>query len=177
MGEFSWICPKCKRSIVYGELVHLRHIRHGIVLGETIGYNNGYGYYSLSGTDPLFGIDSDELPENESNYPNTSEEIEISLCEFEDSAEFEKKLYNGKFYDWIEFRKLLGYGDLTVTPPDSVYELWDSLSYVSQRDIKSGISAYHEYCFKSLTDDERNANVISEDDPNQGRGDPKFDYC
>lgn len=179
MGEFSWICPKCGKPINGSEVIHLRHIRHGKVLGETVGHHDGYG--RVYGTkyepqDPLYRLWADELPDDIKNYPNTHEEICISEFELMDSIDFEGKVYEGKPYNWISFRNLMGYGDLTETPPESFYELWNSLPDFIPEKIASGTSAYHEYCYRKLTDEEKAKNVISELDPDQGWGEERIKY-
>ena len=55
----------------------------------------------------------------------------------------------------------MGYNDFEVTPPESFYALWESLLVYEVKDIKSGISAYHEKCYKQLSDAEKSNNIIS----------------
>ena len=59
---------------------------------------------------------------------------------------------------------------LYVTPPDSFYELWDSLEDYVPKKIASGTSAYHEYCYRNLTEKQVDKRVISRLDPRQGCG-------
>ncbi len=172
MGEFSYICPACGKAINGYEVVHFKHIRHGKVLGETVGHHDGYGRAngSFEGQDPYYRIWKDELPEKMADYPNTHEDICDSEFSLEDSIDFDGKLYEGKPYTWMQLRDLMGFGDLASTPPEDFYELWRSLPEYKPETIASGTSAYHEYCYRQLTDEEKAENIISELDPNQGWG-------
>jgi hypothetical protein len=42
--------------------------------------------------------------------------------------------------------------------------------------VKSGVSAYHKYCFDRLSDEEREKNICSLDDPDQSWGRPRKEY-
>ena len=178
MGIFSYICPHCKKSIRGGEIAHLRHIRHGKVLGETVGYYDCYGrVYGLSRTDspvdPNYRRWADEM--QESGYPNTHEEICKSEFEYTDSEGFRGKVLGREPVDWIRFRNKLGC-PIPMDVPESAYEQWRSLpDYVPER-IASGTSAYHEYCWNRISKEEKNQNFISAGDPDQGCGKPRKKY-
>ena len=173
MGEFSYICPKCGRAINGYEVVHFRHIRHGKVLGETVGHNDGYGgvsqlINSAVPFDPYYRIWKSKTPS--ADYPNTHEDICESEFKLLDSIDYDAKIYEGKPYDWMELREKFGYTLDKGTPPESFYELWAKLPKYVPEKIASGTSAYHEYCYRRLSDEEKAKNIISELDPNQGWG-------
>lgn len=173
MGMFSYICPKCGRAINGREVVHFRHIRHGKVLGETVGYHDGYGKVSKlinsdAPYDPYYRVWKNESPD--ADYPNTHEDICDSEFHLKDSININAKIYEGKLYSWMELRKKFGYTLDKGTPPESFYELWESLPKYMPEKIASGTSAYHEYCYRRLSDKEKAQNIISELDPDQGWG-------
>ena len=172
MGLFSYICPMCKKSVRIGEVAHLRHIRHGEVLGETVGRYDGYGRasgdYSPAPRDIHYRQDND-------NNKNSHQEIWLSEFKFTDSEGYKGKVYEGKPYDWGQLRKKFNI-PMDEVPPDSFYELWESLPDYKQEKIASGSSVYHEYCYKKLTEDERELKVISTGDPDQGCGTPRKKY-
>lgn len=178
MGNFSYICPLCRKNIRDGEVAHLRHIRHGEVLGETVGRYDGYGrvYGDFSPRDAYYRASEKDinLP---FEYKNSHEEICISEFSLEDSMDYDAKIYEGKPYNWCQLRKLFGYMPLYQTPPESFYELWKSLpKYVPEKKA-SGTSAYHEYCYRKLTKRQRKNNTLSKLDPRQGEGEARDVYC
>ena len=175
MGNFSYICPKCKKNIRDGEVVHFRHIRHGVVLGETVGRHDAYGrvWGKYEPQDPNYRKFEDEVEEG---YMNTNEEICRSEFNLPDSKEFDGKLYEGKPYTWIQLRVKFGYKDFHEAPPEEFYDLWRNLPEYVPEKIASGTSAYHEYCWRKMTEDEKNSLVISELDPDQGCGSPRKLY-
>ncbi len=170
MGQFSFICPACDRAINGKEVAHFRHIRHGKVLGETVGYHDGYGrvWGDFTPCDPNYRIWSDEIADKD--YPNTHEEICKSEFELTDSIGYKAKIYDGKPYNWMQFRRLFGLEDLSKTPDKSFYDLWNSLEEFVPTVIASGTSAYHEFCFRKLSEEEKEKLVISKSDPDQGWG-------
>lgn len=171
---FSYICPACNRAINGDEVCHLRHIRHGVVLGETVGYYDGYGrtYGNFSGSNSDYRCDKSDAPSE--GYENTHEEICASEFEFLDSEGFNGRIFNGEPVRWVDFCKKNNINCYREEIPQSIYDLWDSLEKYepSESEIKSGTSAYHEYCWQRLSNAEKEKNIISKGDPNQGWGTP-----
>lgn len=179
MGMFSYICPACRTPINGTERVHFRHIRHGIVLGETEGKHDGYGrvYGTSECSDPLYRAWKSDLPKGREDYHNTHEEICKSEFGLPDSIGFDGKIYEGEPITWIQFRIKLGYPLNGEVPPQEVYDIWDSLpKYEREGRAKSGTSAYHVYCWNRLTERQKNNLVISDNDKNQGWGAERSKY-
>lgn len=167
MGLFSYICPCCNKNIRYGEKVHLRHIRHGKLLGETEGTYNGYG-----------GVEEDNVYrawKSRCDTINCHEELCKSEFGFMDSVDYNAKIYKGTPLQWMEYRETKvseGMSDLCNT----MYEEWSSLKKYKVKKVLSGISAYHKYCYNRISDEEKEKFVISKNDREQGCGPARKKY-
>lgn len=157
MGNFSYICNHCKEAIKIGENVHLKHIRHGFIQGETEGEYDGYGR-----------IVEDEMFRNNNEY-NINSHLEMWNSEFNllDSIYVDKKFYNGKWINWMEYRYQYSTVEKGEDLSKEMYELWDSLEKYTPKKIASGIAAWHLECWL-VEDENRNVLEISEEDPEQG---------
>ena len=165
MGNFGYICPKCKTPINGYENCVLRHIRHGKLLGKAEGHYDGYGRVY---EDRTFRNNDDE---NENNHSN----IWTSEFKLLDSKWYEGKMYNGKPIDWQEYCKIKREKGCELFT-NEMYEEWDSLEEYIPNEINSGVSAYHKVCFDSLNEEEKSKYVLSERDPEQSWGTPREKY-
>lgn len=161
MGCFGYMC-KCGLSIRGGEQAVLKHIRHGEVLGETVGTYNFYG-----------GVEEDRIYRNDDlNNINCHEEIWKSEFQFSDSEGYYAKLYKGIPVQWTDYTTLKrkeGFENLT----NEIYKEWETLEVVPLNEIRSGTEAWHKRCYDKASDKEKSKHVISEDDPNQSWGNPR----
>lgn len=168
MGCFGYMCSKCGQSVRGGEQSVLRHIRHGVILGETTGTYDSYGQVH---EDEIFrGFD------NSISGINSHEEICKSEFDLEDSCGFDAKIYNGEPMLWMEYRaaKIVeGVQDLSPY----VYDEWKTLPLYIQPEIKSGTQAFHKYCFDRMSEEEKADLTPSKHDPNQSWGKPRKKYC
>lgn len=103
MGCFGYICPVCNTQIVGdcfkgGELCRLKHVRHGKVIGETVGHYNEYGGVM---EDPDFRSSRS----SKKKHANSHEEIFSSEFSQEDSfkASNNRKLDDGTVFDVSHF--------------------------------------------------------------------------
>lgn len=89
MGCFSYICNKCGLNIRENERVVLKHVRHGEILGETIGTYDSYGRVY---EDPIYR----SRKEDEKSHLgiNSHEEICKSEFSFEDSIGANYNIHN-----------------------------------------------------------------------------------
>ena len=174
MGCFSYICPSCKTNIRSGEKVHIRHIRHGINVekDESEGaYDNYGGTKGVSGKRYNTGY-NDLTPGDGSRWDS-----EFHLF---DSIEADLRILpNGKPGDWNAF--LLDLGVLVDSEngcsrarkiTEQEYDLWNGLKPYPI-EARSGSSVYHMVCWKKLSDEEKNKNIVSPLDPMQGCGKPR----
>ena len=178
MGSFGYMCPQCGKNVRAGELCVLRNVLHGEVIGQTEGHYDEYG-----------GVDEDETFDVGTggelcfNYEDSSYKVETS------------RLYNGKLIDffwyqaseWEEYHKKsidaiekLRSGEVVELPTlrsrDEAFVEWDALSKPDWSLAKSGVSAYHKYCFDRLSDEEKAKNIPSRADPDQSWGGPRKKY-
>lgn len=165
MGCFGYICVGCGKSIRYGERAVLKHIRHGEVLGETVGTYDSYGRVMEDSTYRSF----------DPNNINGHDEICKSEFDLSDSEGCRGKLYKGKPVKWLEYRKIKvgeGIEDLS----QEMYDEWDNLMAVLPSQVKSGTEAWHEYCYNRATEETKDQHRISEGDPDQSWGNPRKKY-
>lgn len=77
-----------------------------------------------------------------------------------------EKLRNGEVVE--EFPSLQKHEELFVE--------WDSLPKPDWSMARSGVSAYHKYCFDRLSDEEKGKNIPSRTDPDQSWGGARKKY-
>lgn len=182
MGSYGYICNICKTAVNAGELCYLRHVRHGEVLGETIGHYDEYG-----------GVDEDEIFNGEDGM-NSCDEIGKSEMDLPDSVENMNKydrMINGERMDFLDYK--FGYinsfydnieslVDEDKISPEELKELYSQkknndtlrsefLSYpLVSFDAKSGIVACHKKCYSEASPEQQNDLTPSRSDPNQSWG-------
>ena len=170
MGMFSYLCSKCGLSVRGGEQAVLRHIRHGQLVGEARGTYDGYGR-----------VEEDALYRHEfPKHPNDVDQLFRSEFELLDSLWFVStaRIYQGEPLTWINYRTAAvanGVGDLSP----QMYAEWEGLPLYSEvyTDFpRSGIEAWHAYCFDHTNDEAKNQHHISVHDPNQSWGKPRKKY-
>jgi hypothetical protein len=161
MGNFGYMCNSCGLSVRGGEKAVLRHVRHGLVLSEARGTYDGYGR-----VEEIDSINRDEAWRSE--------------FLLEDSIGFivEARIWQGKPISWVDFRRVApaaGIPDLSK----KMYNTWETLPrYKDTRTepARSGIEAWHAYCFDRAAAAARDAHTISKSDPNQSWGTPRKKY-
>ena len=164
MGLFSYICPKCRKSIRYGEACVLRHVRHGELLGQASGTYDGYGRV----------MEDSSYRNNRDTGINGHDEIWKSEYAFTDSRGFREKIYEGSLIEYRDFvSMMLGrpWNEIDRSQiPREVDVKWKALPEFVPEHPLSGTSAYHKYCYERLTDEEKGRLVLSGPDPDQGCG-------
>lgn len=165
MGCFGYICNGCKKSINGGEQAVFKHIRHGQVLGEATGTCDNYG-----------SIEEDKIYRNYDKN-NINNHLEICKSEFDllDSKGYDGKIYKGKPTKWMEFRKLKVAEGMEGLCQE-MYDEWDKLEPYKVEEVKSGVEAWHKYCYDRAPEDIKEQHIISEIDPNQSLGAPRKEY-
>lgn len=179
MGCYGYICPKCGKNIRSGELCVLRNVRHGEVIDETVGHYDEYG-----------GVEED-------NSFDTGD-AGTSFFNFDDSIwkYMTHRVYNGKLISWFDYWmgkwdenhheilswfKLFKEGKVVGDPPQMRKREDVEAEFLAfpKPDVtlaRSGVSAYHKYCFDRLSDEEKEKNICSLDDPDQSWGAPRKKY-
>lgn len=180
MGCFGYICPKCGTNIRGGEVCVLRNVRHGEVIDETTGHYNEYG-----------GVEESDTFD--------TRDAAISCFDFDDSIwRYETyRILNGKLISYnnymtdkihqqnekmLEILEQLKEGKEVVdwsTLHMSHYDISEEFSKLPIPDValaKSGVSAYHKYCFDNMSDAEKAENICSRSDPDQSWGRARKKY-
>lgn len=166
MGCFSYICNGCNKSIRGEETAVLKHIRHGEVLGEAIGTYDSYG--RVEENDVYRNDDKDNI--------NSHQEICASEFDFLDSEGYSGRLYKEKPIQWMEYRQTKvaeGLEDLC----EEIYTEWESLPRIVVDKPRSGVEAWHKYCYDRAPEEKKEKHIISKSDPNQSWGKPRKMYC
>jgi len=199
MGNYGYICNKCKLSVRGGEKAVLRHIRHGQLAGETRGCYDGYGgvvedkvfngfegdFWGPADGSAVFAPDTldDWQGANDpgmSAHPNSHRQLWLSQYKLDDSKGFIEgaRVFGGKPLDWMGFRAAApaaGIADLSK----KMYATWEALTPYSESHTQpplSGVEAWHAYCFEKAKPQAKEAHVISESDPDQSWGKPRKKY-
>jgi hypothetical protein len=112
--------------------------------------------------------------------PNNHRQLWLSQYQFEDSKGFiaGARIWAGKPLDWMAFRAAAPAAGIADLSPE-MYAAWERLapySEVHTEAPRSGIEAWHAYCFDRAVPAAREAHVISEDDPDQSWGKPRKKY-
>lgn len=165
---YSYLCGGCNQGLKYngfkGQQVVLKHIRHGEFVESIQGEYDGYGQVLNDSWDSL-------------------KEVQRSLWCFEDSVDFNKKVYQGQLMNWIDFRILKAKergiymvpGDKAWKSGDDLtHELkneWKQIPYVPVENPHSGIEAWHLSCYESASKEQQNAHIITKNDSYLGMGD------
>jgi hypothetical protein len=179
MGSYGYICPKCGKNVRAGELCVLRNVRHGIVIDEATGHYDEYG-----------GVE-------ESDSFDTGD-AGTSFFNFDDSIwkYATHRIYNGEMIEWFwyymgkmdeyneQYKKVFkdikeGKEDVQMPEYPDKEELLEEFRKLPKPDItlaKSGVSAYHKYCFDRLSEEEKTKNICSLSDPDQSWGAPRKKY-
>ena len=179
MGCYGYICPKCGKNIRGGELCVLRNVRHGEVIDETEGHYDEYG-----------GVEENDLFDTR----NACE----SMFNFGDSIYYYEtcRMYNGQLISWFNYWmkklnennerllvwfELLKEGKEAGDPPqlhqrDATEAEFLALPKPDITLAKSGVSAYHKYCFDRLSKEEKSKNICSVGDPDQSWGKARKRY-
>ncbi len=178
MGSFGYMCPKCGTNVRAGELCVLRNILHGEVIGQTVGHYDEYG-----------SVDEDETFDVGTsgnlcfNYEDSSYKIETH------------RLYNGELIEYFDYymdkmhehltksievcRKIKA-GEAVELPNmptrDELLAEFQTFPVPDWSLARSGVSAYHKYCFDRLSDEEKAKNIPSRTDPDQSWGGPRKKY-
>lgn len=179
MGSFGYMCPKCGKNVRAGELCVLRNVLHGKVIGQTIGHYDEYGSVH---EDESFDVGAGgKLC---FHYEDSSYKVETS------------RMHNGKLIDffWYQMEKHDEYhakmreiiaklkaGEIVEEFPHDItrekaFVEWDALPKPDWSLARSGVSAYHKYCFDRLGDEEKDKNIPSRTDPDQSWGVPRKKY-
>ena len=179
MGSFGYMCPKCCKNVRAGELCVLRSVLHGEVIDQVVGHYDEYGSVEEENT-----FDVEKSNDFQFNYDDSSYKIEVS------------RVYNGKLIEsfWYWDNKTRKYyeesmhvidrlqaGEIVTDFPecpkyeDTIAE-WRALPVPDWSLAKSGVSAYHKYCFDRLSDEEKNKNIPSRTDPDQSWGGARKKY-
>lgn len=192
MGCFSYLCNKCGLNLRDGERVVLRHVRHGEILGETIGEYESYGRVY---EDDTFRSWSKE----EKSHLNINSHEEICKSEFDffdsigrQSYDVSNRNFEGQQVGLGEYLDIRRERDGLVTMEDvslgnatdfegkallKAISEYNNLPFWEEEFVpKSGVVAFHSKCYCSLKDNpEDNALKIkpSEQDPEQGCGNPR----
>lgn len=191
MGCFGYICNKCGKNIRDGEKAVLRHVRHGEILGETIGEYDSYGRVY---EDSVFR----SWEKEEKSYLNINSHEEICKSEFDlyDSKERETKNlatkdFNGEEVGLDEYLKKvtnvtiekISFGEATKEEKEEllkcIKDYNDLPEYENPTEAKSGTVAFHAKCYKSLGFSEEELELRktpSEIDPDQGCGTPRKQF-
>ncbi len=179
MGCYGYICPKCGTNIRGGELCVLRNVRHGEVIDEVTGHYDEYGSVE------------------EENSFDTGD-AGTSFFNFDDSIwkYITYRVYNGKLISWFDYwmekwdenhNKVLSWfklskeGKVAGDPPQfrKREDMEAEFRALPKPDVtlaRSGVSAYHKYCFDRLSDEEKEKNICSLNDPDQSWGAPRKKY-
>ena len=189
MGNYSYVCRGCGKSIREGEKAHLIHLRHSEVLGEAEGPYNGYG-----------GVDGDLVfdrhGEESVGSPCCHDEIIKSSFHLDDSysdcrkGEKHLKMLNGKPISLVEFGKKMheenpvDYPHAETRPFEWDWDLqelckeaYEALEDAELPNTHSGVLAYHAVCYHKLVDAGKPlSEKPSESDPNQGWGEPRAQF-
>ena len=179
MGSFGYICPKCGKNVRAGELCVLRNVLHGEVIGETIGHYDEYG-----------GVHEDETFDVGTggklcfNYEDSSYKVEVSRIHNGKLIEFfwyHAEKWDKYFEQSLEVARKLKAGEAVEEIPrmssnDEVLAEFKTLPVPDWSLAKSGVSAYHKYCFDRLSDEEKAKCIPSRTDPDQSWGRPRKKY-
>ena len=187
MGCFGYICKGCGTPVRGdcfngGELCHMKHVRHGEVIGEVTGHYDEYGR--------VIEQDKDQ-PGAFRGYvdgPNSHREICKSEFDFEDSDGSHlnyMRIIDGERISWDTFLSIRHFeiyikfkdhaegmeSALTELEKshDALREEFDSYPKV-EREIKSGIAVWHKKCYDKATDEQRADLTPSAPDPDQSCG-------
>lgn len=165
---YSYLCVGCNQGIKYngfkGQQVVLKHIRHGEVIESIQGEYDGYGQVINDSWDSL-------------------KEVQRSLWCFEDSIDYNKKVYLGQLMNWIDFRILKAKErGINMVPGDKEWKSGDDLTQELKNEWKnmpiipvehprSGIEAWHLSCYESSSKEQLDSHTISKVDPYLAMGD------
>ena len=206
MGDFSYICKHCGKSIRMGERCVMIHVRHGKELGRANGVYEGYG--EISGN-------IDFRNEEEGN-PNSHYEICISEYDEKDSRRIVKKekavynkmknkldtidiismnlnenlkykLFEGKPISLLKFAEIKSGKSIKKSDDyqDKLFDYQEEYLSLSNNPnlrfpIRSGIVAYHEKCYDEEVKNSKTHEIKnlrpSREDPNQGWGTPRKEF-
>lgn len=177
MGNYSYMC-KCGQSIREGEKVHLMHVRHGEVLGHAEGEFDGYGSviedegFDNASFDKWDGVDKAD--------PNCHNEVMKSCFDFDDSTHKvseRRKIYQGKPVDIYEYCESRGiatkWPDSNITEFNKACQDYKQLEDAPKVTPQSGVAAYHKLCYDEAVKNDAVDLTPSENDPNQGWGEPQ----
>lgn len=179
MGSFGYMCPKCGTNVRAGELCVLRSVFHGEVIDQVVGHYDEYGGVEEDGS-----FDVEGSCDFQFNYDDSSYKIETHRVD------------NGKLVDrfWYWAYKTKKYyeeslaviskmeaGEVVTEFPhfpnkNITDEEWERLPKPDWSLAKSGVSAYHKYCFDRLADEEKAMNIPSRSDPDQSWGGARKKY-
>lgn len=189
MGNYSYMCRRCGKSIRKGEQAHLIHLRHSEILGEAEGTYNGYG-----------GVEEDLVFDRHGKEsvgsPCCHDEIMKSTFHLDDSYkdclknEKRLKVLFGRPISLVEFAKSLHLKNPNEYPHEEgtrfewdwdlqemCKEAYEALEDAEHSNTYSGVVAYHAVCYHRL---EHMGSPIakepSESDPNQGWGAPRKEF-
>lgn len=179
MGSFGYMCPKCGKNVRAGELCVLRNVLHGEVIEQTTGHYDEYG-----------GVDEDETFDVGMsgnlcfNYEDSSYKVEVSRVH--NGKLIEYFWYHAAKYDeyWSKFKEIckkLEAGEIVEEYPQSpdrneTLAEFMALPVPDWSIARSGVSAYHKYCFDRLSNEEKDKNIPSRTDPDQSWGGPRKKY-
>jgi len=200
MGLYSYMCRCCNQSIRGNEKCVLIHRRHGEELGRAIGSYNGYGgvlennaFCSRKALLPDGQLNSNshnEISESEDREDAYSNDLRVlsdgtvlSMMDFsvalntarfilrcqeslDDMSALVTKVLTDEPAAGTAFVK-----EMSVLPSHDVKKRWKSLP-VPEIPF-SGIVAFHEKCFRKLSEEEVAKMPPSERDPEQGCGKPR----
>lgn len=180
MGCYSYICNKCGKNIREGEKVHLFHVRHGEILGEAEGTFNGYG--SVEETEG-FNNNIFDKHDVDDNDINCHDEVCNSKFNYDDSVIVNSerkymKVYKNDIvtkneYQLTRINELIEEDNEAFLKPDKIFEEFNQLPPAPFIEPKSGVVAYHKYCFDHT---KKVDYTPSKPDPEQGWGPPRKKY-
>lgn len=179
MGSFGYMCPGCGKNVRAGELCVLRSVLHGEVIDQVVGHYDEYGSVEEENA-----FDVKKSGDYQFHHEDSSYKIETS------------RVHDGKLIDsfwyWagkneryheesINVLNRMRAGEVVTDFPkpikyeDAVAE-WRELPKPDWSFARSGVSAYHKYCFDRLSDEEKAKNIPSRSDPDQSWGRPRKKY-
>ena len=151
--KLSYRCNGCPDALVAGQVVILKHLRHGQVLGETQGHYNWRG-----------GVEEDSVFRNEQEgNPNNRLEIFDSEYNQEDSASF-LVTETGQPYSRQETVALtdleVDFSDLEASK--ALIDNW-MVQHPPLNAVASGIEAWHKSCYTQATTSAKDLHQVSLD--------------
>lgn len=179
MGCYGYICPKCGKNIRGGELCVLRNVRHGVVIDEIVGHYNEYGGVEESETFDVRSAGASYFDFEDSMYrclihrTDNGEQVTWGGYLARRMEPYNKQL--NKAIDDIK----AGKQNVQIPQIPSEEDIKKDFLELPKLDmalVKSGVSAYHKYCFDRLSDEEKEKNICSVDDPEQSWGKPRKKY-